>query len=295
MRGHTTIMRGKTTEHTTGPESFGSLRFPATTSASDEPALSERRADWVAPEPFRSDAASGEITTCVRHTEIVRQTCEFLRRREPHLYKELWEELQKRKPAHENPLLETRQVRDSVPPDAGVAECSPTAAPHSTVKKELRATPYSLALPRIDKKHWAYARHAQVGHYARPRDKAEEQAAIREEGRLDKAVINSYLQAYRDLGEDLSGKNLWRATRHPEDRSPYYTTMEIVKQEANPPEHFYALIHYGMGLHMLYELSLARTSENAPPAMAKLTGLLQQSFKAIAKAYRQDFCQEDSR
>jgi hypothetical protein len=207
----------------------------------------------------------------------------------------LWEELQKHKPLHENPLFETRSVRDSVPPHGGATERSPTAAPHSETEKELRATPYVLALPKIDEAHWAYARHAQVGHYARPRDKAEELAAKREEGRLDIAVINDYLKAYRDLAEDISGKNLWRATRHPEDRSPYYTTMEIVKQEANPPEHFYALIHYGMGLHMLYELSLARKPENAPPGMAKLTGLLQRSFKAIAKAYRQDFCQEDSR
>jgi hypothetical protein len=253
--------------------------------------LRERRADWVAPEPFRADAPSGEITTCVRHTEIVRQTCIFLRKREPSLYKELWEELRKHKPIHENPLLEARQVRDSVPPDVGETARSPAAAPQSETRKELRATPYSLVLPKIDKNHWAYARHAQVGHYARPRDKAEEQAAKREEGRLDKAVINEYLKAYRDLAEDVSGKHLWRATRHPEDRSPYYTTMEIVKQEANPPEHFYALIHYGMGLHMLYELSLARKAESAPPGMETLTGLLQQSFKAIAKAYREDFCQ----
>jgi hypothetical protein len=66
--------------------------------------------------------------------------------------------------------------------------------------------------------------------------------------------------------------------------------MEIVKQEANPPEHFYALIHYGMGLHMLYELSLARKAKDAPTTMAKLTDVLQRSFKAIARAYRQDFC-----
>lgn len=219
----------------------------------------------------------------------------FLRKRAPSLYKELWEELQRQKPTLENPLLETRRVRDSVPPDDAVGERSPTTAPRSEARKELRATPYSLALPKIDKKHWAYARHAQVGHYARPRNKAEEVAAKREEGKLDKAVINEYLKAYRDLAAEMSGKNLWRATRHPEDRSPYYTTMEIVKQEANPPEHFYALIHYGMGLHMLYELSLARKPDKAPPAMAKLTGLLQQSFKVIAQAYRQDFCQEDSR
>jgi hypothetical protein len=45
-----------------------------------------------------------------------------------------------------------------------------------------------------------------------------------------------------------------------------------------------------MGLHMLYELSLARKAKDAPTTMAKLTDVLQRSFKAIARAYRQDFC-----
>lgn len=45
---------------------------------------------------------------------------------------------------------------------------------------------------------------------------------------------------------------------------------------------------------MLYELRLAGKPGDAPAPMARLTGLLQQSFKAIARAYRQDFCQEHS-
>ena len=283
-------MRGAETQLTTASEDLRGLHVPHAPSVSDSTLRSRGREDWLAPESFRRDTVFGDISSCIRDTEVVRLTCEFLRKREPLLYNELWEELQKQKPLNENPLLSTRQARDAVPPLPSVDHVERGTKPQRENSEERRSAPYPLALPKIDTEHWAYARHAQVGHYVRPRDKAEERAAKHEEGRSDIAVINTYLKAYRELSQDVSGKNLWKATRHPADRSPYYTTMEIVKQEANPPEHFYALIHYGMGLHMLYELSLARKAKDAPTTMAKLTDVLQRSFKAIARAYRQDFC-----
>ncbi|MEY4668356.1 MAG: hypothetical protein RL518_1055 [Pseudomonadota bacterium] len=271
---------------------LNSLRVPSPHEAAGPRSAEERAKDWVAPGALRAETPAGKITNCTLDTEIVRETCEFLRKRQPLLYRVLWDELQRCMPLRANPLLSTRKTRDEIPPLApdGVSPHSESA--HASPSSERRSTPYTLSFPTIGKGHWAYSKHRHVGNYERPRSEAEAQAGARLEGKLDIKSITRYLKSYEKLSRDVSGKNLWKATRHAaSDRGPYDTTMTIVQQTANPPEHFYALIHYGMGLHMLYEQSLHRKPDTAPAPMAKVTGILRECFKAIARMYREDFCQ----
>ena len=219
---------------------------------------------------------------------VVRLTCEFLRKHTPETYKKLYEQLQSHLPTHPDFPEARRAARDAVKPSQQSGDIEKT----SRVDKELfsKKASFTITVPELGSDHWAYKRHTNIGNYCTEKSGARQDLMTRE-GAQDIESIKHYLTCYQALAHEVRGRTLWEATRHAALRDPYLTCMEICVGELQIPSHFLSFVHYGMGLHMMYELSMP-WKENAFPKQVprELISALRESFKSLAQLYREDFC-----
>jgi hypothetical protein len=155
---------------------------------------------------------------------------------------------------------------------------------------ENRKAPCTIRVPEISKSHWAYQRHYNAGNYITA-GSGEPQALAEAEARSDIRSILTYIERYKDLANEVTGKNLWKATHEPGFRDPYFTCMELCVGEAQVPSHMLALIHYGIGIQMMYELSLPwHPAKRMDETRKQVIETCKDSFRALARLYREDFC-----
>lgn len=242
------------------------------------------------------DTPSGiDITRRVTdEATVVRDTCEFLRQHAPALYRELYDHLFKLRPVDPNTPYKDegntakRLARFDVKPleqkDLSFAEDK------SEVLEGRGNTSFEVPKIKIRKGHWARDVHDNTGNYTT--EKSGDRAELRRtERESDIGSIKEYLKNYRKLARHVSGESLWLATYEPSFRDPYYTCMQLCIGEAQMPSHFLALIHYGIGLHMMYEQSLSWKKRDNPKSVpSALIDSLKDSFDTLARLYREDFC-----
>ena len=218
---------------------------------------------------------------------VIKQTCLFLRDHVPETYARMWIALRAVNPVgnqqHADVKRVVREVVVPYPAGEGREAESPQHADN-------RKAPFIVKVPEISKSHWAYKRHYNPGNYITA-GSGDPKTLAESEAKSDIRSILSYIEKYRDLAKEVTGKNLWKATHEPGFRDPYFTCMELCVGEAQVPSHMLALIHYGIGVHMMYELSLPW---NAPKSMnetrQQLIETCKDSFRALARLYREDFC-----
>jgi hypothetical protein len=219
---------------------------------------------------------------------IARLTCEFLRKHAPDTYKTLYEQLQSHLPTHPEFPETRRAARDGVPPSERRNNSDkPSGVDNKKFSKQAR---FEITVPELGPDHWAYKRHANIGNYCTEKSGARHDL-IALEGAQDIESIKHYLTCYQALAQEVHGQTLWKATRHAAVRDPYLTCMEICVGELQIPSHFLSLVHYGMGLHMMYELSMPWEESAFPKRVPrKLISALRESFESLAQLYREDFC-----
>ena len=229
-----------------------------------------------------------EISKNPDETKLIRATCEFLRDHAPAEYLVLHKLLSQFRPIHPVYREAHREARDKVQP------ASPHVATSQSDKLEdknlpVRA-PFTMLIPDIDAEHWAYKRHYNVGNYQTTKS-GDRQTLSQQEATQDVGAMTYYLKKYNALAESVDGRKLWKATFEPGFRDPYYTCMELCVGEAQIPSHFLSLIHHGIALHMMYELSLPWKEKNIPKGVSpEFIDALRNAFEALARFYREDFC-----
>lgn len=232
--------------------------------------------------------SAAQVTTYYGADTIVRLTCEFLGKHAPETYTKLYAELQNLFPTHSEFPEACRAARDGIRPFKQPDHFDQTLQTHEQ-RSSYKAS-FSIVVPEIGPDHWAYKRHATVGNYCTDKSGPRGEL-VSAEVQQDVASIKHYLTCYKALAEEVRGKTLWKATRHAAQRDPYFTCMEICIGELQTPSHFLSLVHYGMGLHMMYESSMAWKRRDFPKRVPQeLISALKESFKTLAKLYREDFC-----
>lgn len=236
-----------------------------------------------------SDRSSAVQVSWYRSEDsIVRMTCEFLRTNDPKTYHELHKHLKSHLPTHPDFPEDRRVARDAVAPLP--PEASTLRAPREQTTPPSKSASFSITIPDIGPNHWAYKRHSTVGNYCSEKSGNKDEM-IDLEVAQDVKAITRYLKLYQELTESVRGKNLWKATRYAAVRDPYLTCLEICVGELQTPSHFLALVHYGMGLHMMYEWNLPWDKRDFPKKVPReLASALRQSFRTLARLYREDFC-----
>jgi hypothetical protein len=225
---------------------------------------------------------------------VVRQTCQFLRQHAPELYKEMYSHLQHLRPVDPNTpwsedgIIKRRLARIGIEP-LRRGERDATSAPRD-IKDEGRKAPFTFRMPEIDEGHWAISVHHNPGNYMTTKSGDRKQLCD-EELQSDMEAIRNYLSDYRKLAKEVTGRNVWKATYDPSFRDPYYTCMEICIGEAHTPSHFLALVHYGIGLHFMYEQTFEWEKRDNPKSVSpNLIDALKEGFRTLARLYREDFC-----
>lgn len=264
---------------------------------SDDVRLTERvsvgrtRREWHL--PFEAKLSSSRSPAGQRYIEVpflleasvVQSTCEFLRKHAPREYAQLWKGLQAALPVNPKRPESVRVAREGVKPDSSRSEQDSERG----VRREVPLhAPFSPRVPTLDKEHWAYKRHQHVGNYCSHLS-GDPVILAKEEAEQDVQSILYYLEKYRTLATEVTGKNLWAATKEPNFRDPYYTCMELCVGEAQIPSHFLSFVHYGIGLQMMYEVSLPWKTKGAT-SHPQLLEPFKDSFRAVARLYREDFC-----
>lgn len=221
---------------------------------------------------------------------VIRQTCEFLRENAPELYSKLWRLARSEYPVTTKFPETCRLAREVVHPqqrgsmifDATEGACS------GNTDRRPDPIPSPLPLPKIDEKHWVYRRHHEPGHYITARS-GERAALARSEVESDVKSIKHYISKYEELALEVKGKTLWRATHEPGFRDPYISCMELCL-EMRVPSHFLALVHYGIGLQLIHELSFPweRKIWRSETHRA-FHNTLKDCFRKLAALYRDDF------
>jgi hypothetical protein len=225
---------------------------------------------------------------------VVRQTCQFLRQHAPELYKEIHSHLQHLRPVDPNTpwsedgITKRRLARLRIEPlleeERGATKML------KEPQDEGRKAPFTCRMPEIGEGHWAIPVHHNPGNYMTTKS-GDRKEMSDEELQSDMEAIKNYLREYKKLAKEVSGRNVWRATYDPSFRDPYYTCMEICIGEARIPSHFLALVHYGIGLHFMYEQTLEwEKRENPKSVSPNLIDALKESFRTLARLYREDFC-----
>lgn len=236
--------------------------------------------------PDRTGRCGIDISTPIEAV-VVRQACEFLRDHVPQTYAPLWAGCRILNPVEnqKHPTIK-RLARDMVVPQSMPDGHELKATDHHGS----REAPFTIKVPEISKSHWAYKRHYNVGNYITSRS-GDREALATAEARSDITSILSYIERYRDLAKELTGKNLWSATHEPGFRDPYFTCMELSIGEAQVPSHMLALIHYGIGIQMMYELSLPwHPPKSMDENRVRVIEACKDGFRALARLYREDFC-----
>lgn len=218
---------------------------------------------------------------------VIRQTCEFLRDHAPEAYMRLWQRCRALNPVENSkyPCIK-RVARDVVTPQGTQEEVrSGPAQSHDN-----RSAQFTIKVPEISQSHWAYRRHYNVGNYITTKS-GDREALAAAEARSDIKSILSYIERYKDLAKEVTGKNLWNATLEAGFRDPYFTCMELCVGEVQVPSHMLALIHYGIGIQMMYELSLPwHPPKSMNETRVQAIEACKDSFRALARLYREDFC-----
>ena len=229
-----------------------------------------------------------EISKGPDETKLIRATCEFLRDYAPAKYSELHSCLAKFRPTHPTYPEAHRDARDKVVPSS---PGSVGLQRDDGEQRELpQRAPFTMLIPEIDSEHWAYKRHRNVGNYCTTKS-GERETLAEQEARQDVGAMTYYLTNYQTLANSVDGQKLWKATFEPGFRDPYYTCMELCVGEAQIPSHFLSLIHHGIALHMMYELSLPWDKKHRPKGVSpELIDALKGCFEALARLYREDFC-----
>jgi hypothetical protein len=109
--------------------------------------------------------------------------------------------------------------------------------------------PRSFTLPTLDEHHWAYGMHYELGHGVSVYDDFKKDC--QREALSDLGSMRWYIEKYNELAKSYTGEALERATDGAQFRDPYYTCMQICFKDMEIPEHFMALVHYGIGTFML--------------------------------------------
>ena len=229
-----------------------------------------------------------EITKHPDEVRLIRATCEFLRAHAPAEYSVLHARLGHYRPPHPSYPEAHREAREHVKPFSH-DDVQPRHDKHRDKEFPDRA-PFTVLIPDIDSEHWAYKRHHTVGNYQTEKS-GERQELADMEVKQDVAAMTYYLKKYQALAESVDGKKLWRATFEPGFRDPYFTCMELCVGEAQIPSHFLSLIHHGIALHLMYELSLPWAKKDIPKSVSpEFVDAFKSTFKALARLYREDFC-----
>jgi hypothetical protein len=147
--------------------------------------------------------------------------------------------------------------------------------------------PTRISMPTITPDHWYYRRHFNPGSYTAPTHYPE-QASVTEVAQ-DIQSLTHYMTAYDTLAREPSGGHLFLATLGAAYRAPYYSCMQLCG-ELRVPGHFLAMIHHGIGMHML--IGHAFTSmhpRNPSPAQESLRHVTDTIYERIVTYYREDF------
>ena len=219
---------------------------------------------------------------------LVRGTCEFLRQHSPAEYAALYQQLHTHRPVHSEYPEEIRAVREKVKPSR--AETFPVTDSVDRIEQRSRKSPCTVRVPMLGPNHWAYKRHFNVGNYCTAKS-GDRQTLSEQEANRDSKVIVDYIKKYAVLAESVTDHNLWQATHQPSFRDPYFTCMELCVGEAQVPSHLLSLVHHGIALHMMYELSLPWKKRDIPKsAPPELISALKDAFRVLARLYQEDFC-----
>ena len=221
-------------------------------------------------------------------TTLIRATCEFLRDHAAAEYSVLHRCLAKFRPTQSSFPEAHREARDAVRPSPPSIVAS--GSEKRGDKKLPHRAPFTMIMPEIDSQHWAYKLHHNVGNYQTEKS-GDRITLAQKEVEQDVGAMTYYLKKYQALAESVEGRKLWKATFEPGFRDPYYTCMEICVGEAQIPSHFLSLIHHGIALQMMYELSLPWDKKNIPKSVsAEFIDAFKNTFEALARLYREDFC-----
>lgn len=225
---------------------------------------------------------------------VIRQTCEFLREHAPSVYRDMYNLLREVRPVDpntpwsEDTFVKRRMARLLVEPAA--REEKGTDSSGIETKETRRRAPFTFRDPKIDDDHWSIPVHHNPGNYT-TRGSGKPEKLSDWELASDIESIRMYLSEYKKLSKDVSGRNVWSATYDPGFRDPYYTCMEIGIGEALLPSHFLSLVHYGIGIQLMYERSLEWEHRLNPKKIPReLIDSLKEGFRALARLYREDFC-----
>jgi hypothetical protein len=147
--------------------------------------------------------------------------------------------------------------------------------------------PSRIATPTITPDHWYYRRHFNPGSYTAP-IKHPERASINEVEQ-DISSLTHYMNAYDTLAQHPSGTNLFAATLGAEYRAPYYSCMQLCA-ELGIPGHFLAMIHHGIGVHMLIGQGLTfDRRHDLTPEQESLCRSADTIFERVVTLYKEDF------
>lgn len=224
--------------------------------------------------------------------EIIQNTCEFLREHAPHVYKRLYLAMKATHPG--DPMYPNRQVRLAVEPDQASSETAEKGRP-SRAGDTLRQVNFSFTPPKLGPSHWAFKRHQHLNRNEKVDPANEQEIAKRskKEAQADTGEMTRYLEGYKELFADISGKKLWQATYDADvSKGPYLTCMEVVLEHVprGAATSVLSFVHLGIGLHLMHELSLPWEAPSGRSFEYKvLHESLKDSFRALARLFREDF------
>jgi hypothetical protein len=167
-------------------------------------------------------------------------------------------------------------------------------------RRSEQSAPRCIEVPVINKDHWAYKAHFNVGHGISIVKSEEDRIGQSTfEAVTDTGAILDYIRAYAELAQNYSGDNLYRAVDCAAFRDPYYSCMEVCLLELKLPGHFIALIHYGIGVYKLTGItpSLLKSTESdgTPKTQDRLRrdtmlhGIGMEAFGLLTRFYLEDF------
>lgn len=149
--------------------------------------------------------------------------------------------------------------------------------------------PAHISTPTITPDHWYYKRHFNPGSYTAPTHHPERSSI--NEVEQDISSLIHYMNAYDALARQPSKKNLFAATLGAEYRAPYYSCMQLCG-ELGVPGHFLAMIHHGIGIHLLIGQAFkSGDQKNQSPEQESLRRVTDTIFERVVTFYREDFPQ----
>ena len=136
--------------------------------------------------------------------------------------------------------------------------------------------PSAITAPKIPREHWAYKRHQNVGNgISYNMSDAQREAAEHAEAASDIGGILGRIGGYSKLSKNYSGQLLYESVSgYSQFKDTYATCMTLCAIDLSLPAHFMALIHYGIGLCCLTQVSpaLQQDSEWVSPLIRGVLG-----------------------